>query len=123
MIKTVQNAFRKQLMALSERIRGKTRQMRAELPPRSVDDEQGAGPVEVPIDPTELGAHLSEEEVLLTIVGGEERLLPEIDAATDRIDKATFGRCEKCGESIARERLRAVPYTRFCIHCSTSQGV
>ena len=119
MTKSMLDGFRKQLTALSERIRGETRQMQAELPPHAIND---AGPAEVPIDPAELGAHLSEEEVVLTIVGGEERLLGEINAAIGRIDKGTFGRCETCGKLILRERLRAVPYTRFCIQCSVSQN-
>ena len=123
MTKAVLDGFRRQLIALAKRIRGGTEQMRDEMPPRAADGELGAGPAEVPIDPTELAAHLSEEEVVQTIVAGEERLLGEINAAIDRIDRGTFGRCETCQKPIARERLRAVPYARCCIGCSGLQEI
>ena len=39
-------------------------------------------------------------------------------AAGDRIDGGTFGRCEECKEPVSKERLQAVPFTRYCIDCA-----
>lgn len=50
----------------------------------------------------------------------ERGLLEEVQAALHRIDEGTFGKCEECGESIARERLDALPYAARCIHCAAS---
>ena len=41
--------------------------------------------------------------------------LDEINDALDRIEQGTFGRCEVCGQEIPRERLKAVPYARYCL--------
>jgi DnaK suppressor protein len=49
----------------------------------------------------------------------ELRELAEIDAALVRIDTGQFGRCEKCGGAIGRQRLRAIPEARLCISCSS----
>jgi len=41
--------------------------------------------------------------------------LAEIDAALQRIDDGTYGRCEFDGKAISDERLEAVPATRYCV--------
>jgi DnaK suppressor protein len=41
--------------------------------------------------------------------------LIEIQAAIERVDAGTYGRCERCGEPIPDERLRAIPWARTCI--------
>ncbi len=42
--------------------------------------------------------------------------LAEIDAALQRIDDDTYGRCEFDGKPIPDERLEAVPAARYCVH-------
>ena len=46
------------------------------------------------------------------------RDLAETQAALERIEKGTYGRCESCGGAIGRQRLLALPATRFCIECA-----
>lgn len=48
----------------------------------------------------------------------EGRILVEINDALARIEQGTFGRCENCRREIPKERLEAVPYTRYCIRCA-----
>jgi DnaK suppressor protein len=43
----------------------------------------------------------------------------DIDLALARIDARTYGVCEKCGEPIPRERLRALPYAALCVKCKS----
>jgi RNA polymerase-binding transcription factor DksA len=38
----------------------------------------------------------------------------EVEAALNRIRDGTYGRCEQTGVRINAERLKAVPWTRFC---------
>ena len=44
--------------------------------------------------------------------------LAETQAALQRIVVGTYGRCETCGGAIGRQRLLALPATRFCIGCA-----
>ncbi|MBL8921546.1 MAG: TraR/DksA C4-type zinc finger protein [Myxococcaceae bacterium] len=44
--------------------------------------------------------------------------LREIEEALLRIDSGTWGRCLQCGGAIGRDRLRALPETKFCVSCS-----
>lgn len=46
--------------------------------------------------------------------------LADVDGALDRIDHGTYGWCERCGETIGRERLLARPSARTCIACASS---
>lgn len=41
--------------------------------------------------------------------------LAEIDAALERIEAGTYGMCEMCDKPIGEDRLRAIPWARFCI--------
>jgi len=47
--------------------------------------------------------------------------LKDIDAALRKIVEKTYGICEDCGNNINRERLKAVPYARFCKSCAESR--
>jgi DnaK suppressor protein len=44
-----------------------------------------------------------------------EHQLQEVNAALDRIQGGTYGVCEKGGEDIDPERLRAYPAARTCV--------
>lgn len=41
----------------------------------------------------------------------------EIDRALEKLDLGTYGVCEKCGENIPKERLKALPYAALCVKC------
>lgn len=57
---------------------------------------------------------------LSLILGDRDReKLSEIDDALGRINDSTYGVCEECGEQIAEDRLRALPFTRVCVECQS----
>lgn len=57
----------------------------------------------------------------IAIAQNEEHLLEEVEAALERIERGTYGTCQNCGQTIARERLDAIPYTPLCIECARRQ--
>ena len=42
----------------------------------------------------------------------------QVDSALSKIEKGTYGRCEKCGGKIEPERLEAMPEAVLCIKCA-----
>ncbi len=44
----------------------------------------------------------------------------EIEAALQRLDAGAYGRCERCQEAIAEERLEARPVARTCLRCAAT---
>jgi len=49
------------------------------------------------------------------------RTIEEIDAALDRIDAGTYGRCAHCGSAIPVERLEFRPFAASCVSCQTTR--
>ncbi|MBW2369262.1 MAG: RNA polymerase-binding protein DksA [Deltaproteobacteria bacterium] len=47
----------------------------------------------------------------------ERKLVRKIKHALERIEEGAYGICEKCGEEITVERLKARPVTVYCLHC------
>lgn len=45
------------------------------------------------------------------------RRIEDANAALKRIEEGTYGMCLACDEQISSNRLRAVPWTRYCIQC------
>ena len=46
---------------------------------------------------------------------GAMQTLAQIDRALARLDDGTYGVCERCGNPIAEDRLRARPWATLCI--------
>jgi len=43
--------------------------------------------------------------------------IEEIDAALERIDAGTYGRCVLCGSAVPLERLEVRPFAATCVSC------
>jgi DnaK suppressor protein len=66
------------------------------------------------LDTADLAAEDFDHDVALGQLSGEQDVLYEIQGALHRIRGGTYGLCEVTGEPIAKARLRAIPWTRFC---------
>lgn len=60
-----------------------------------------------------------DRELSLTLGDRDREKLAEIEDALERIRLSTYGECEECGEPIANDRLRALPFTRVCVECQS----
>lgn len=58
-----------------------------------------------------------DREFSLGLASNEVNLLYELDDALKKIEEGSFGICEDCKDLITRNRLKAVPYARFCLKC------
>jgi len=72
-------------------------------------------------DPTDRAALEADRNFMLRIRDRESKLIKKIKNALDRIETKTFGICEKCGEEISEERIKARPVTALCIDCKTKE--
>jgi DnaK suppressor protein len=46
-----------------------------------------------------------------------------IENALRRIHEGTYGTCSHCEQTIAHNRLRAVPWAQYCIQCQDGGGM
>ena len=61
-----------------------------------------------------------ERELLFELSDNERVTLDQIEAALRKIDKGTYGLCESCQKPVARARLEALPFARYCISCQNT---
>ena len=59
----------------------------------------------------------TEKEMLFEITDNEKVMLDSIESALRRVEKGTYGKCEACGVKIAEPRIKALPWSRYCITC------
>jgi DnaK suppressor protein len=72
-------------------------------------------------DPVDLAqAHVSRQRSLILLAQARQQL-EQVDAALQRLDEGTYGKCTKCGERIDTPRLNALPYALLCIKCQERQ--
>ena len=62
-----------------------------------------------------------DRELDYTLEENSEHMLAEIDAALQRIDDGTYGRCTNCDKEIAPARLEARPWATLCIDCQRTR--
>lgn len=109
--------FRELLHGLLRRLTGVREQLASDaLHPTG--GESAGGISNVPLHLGDLGSQTFEEEMMLGLLENEEQLIAEVNFALERLERGVYGRCEQCGRDIAKERLRALPYVRYCLTCA-----
>ena len=66
----------------------------------------------------DVASDIEEQSMDVSIERTKRDRLAEVEAALDRLNRDEYGLCARCGQPIRVERLRAVPWTRYCISCS-----
>ena len=73
--------------------------------------------VERNADEMDQTGQFAERDVAILSLNRRSEQVSNIQAALRRIEDGTFGTCTNCEETIGRNRLVAIPWTRFCIRC------
>src|SRR5215813_2459916 len=111
------DSFRQVLSDLRARLRGDLDQMTDEALRRHQPDSSG-NLSNVPLHMADVGTENYDQEFTLGLIENEQGTLELVHEALGRLDAGTFGRCQECGDPIAKPRLQALPYTRHCIGCA-----
>lgn len=69
---------------------------------------------EISLDPAEQGLIDLLEDTGLTLADIRRQELTAMDEAMGRLEQGTYGVCEACGREIPEDRLRVVPFARYC---------
>ena len=73
----------------------------------------------MPIHMADLGTDSSEIDNIIGLVDSERKILIEINDALNRIEDGTYGICQGRGEQIPKQRLKAIPWAKYCVTCAT----
>ncbi len=117
MTKSEMESYRQKLYALGGRLNGDVAQLSQEAFRRAGGEASG-NLSNTPFHLADLASDNFEQEVTLDLLTNEEQKRQEIQAALDRIENGTYGRCEECQQEINKERLQALLYTRHCVACA-----
>jgi RNA polymerase-binding protein DksA len=57
------------------------------------------------------------DEVIYGLNESARSELIQIKQALERIENGEYGICQECGKQIPTGRLKAIPYTSYCVEC------
>jgi RNA polymerase-binding transcription factor DksA len=60
-----------------------------------------------------------ERERDLALSAQARAAIEQIDVAIEKIHAGAYGRCDNCGTTIPKERLKALPYAALCVKCKS----
>lgn len=69
---------------------------------------------ELPLDPAEQGLIDLLTDTGLSVADIRRQELTAMDEAMGRLERGGYGICEACGREIPEERLRVMPFARYC---------
>lgn len=110
------NTYRDKLFNLKDDTLGQIRDISKDTLMKSQKDMSG--------DISGYGIHIAdvatdnyERDFNLGLVSNERKIITKIDDALKRIEDKQYGNCEMCKKPIAKIRLDAIPYARYCRKC------
>lgn len=66
----------------------------------------------------EAADQVEEYSNLLPVEHSLEIQLRAVNAALEKIEKGNYGKCDKCGKAINKERLKIHPEAKLCEKCA-----
>ena len=99
------------LMKLRKSLKGALGERSSETIGASARDSTG----ELSLNSSDAGTETFDRDVALSMVANEQEALNEIEDAIDRIFDGSFGICQETEKPIKKNRLKAVPFTRFSL--------
>lgn len=106
---------RERLLALRAKLLGDMTQMEDE----ALNDHNTT--ISISTDMEERESDNADQEVTIRLLGSDKDTLEQVEAAIERIENGSYGRCEACGEKIPESRLDAIPYAVQCVRCASHQ--
>jgi DnaK suppressor protein len=114
---TERRRIRDELLELARRLNADVEGLTAETL-QARGGEASGSLSNAPMHPADLGTDAFEQEVSLGLLENQTGMLGALAEAFRRVDAGTYGRCERCGQPVGKERLKAVPLTPYCFACA-----
>ncbi|ABC93317.1 putative DnaK suppressor protein (plasmid) [Rhizobium etli CFN 42] len=106
---------------MSEKMENRLKTLRADLQRRvsAIDADLAAA---LDPDSEDRVTQLENDQVLMEMRKEAREQIISIDAALERLNHGSFGRCVRCLDPIDPGRLEAIPYTPYCVTCARLAG-
>jgi DnaK suppressor protein len=90
---------------------------------RDVRTEAAAAPGHAVGDAAETSEADIQDDIEFALIQMKAETLNKIEEALARLEDGTYGNCFECGEEIAQQRLRALPFAVRCKSCEEAREV
>jgi len=108
--------FKEMLLVLRARLRGDV----STLADAALSSSGGAGGASaVPSHMADMGSDTYEQDNTILLMNNEGETLVQIEGALERIEAGVYGSCMECSGKIPKTRLKAIPYTPYCVKCAS----
>jgi|SRR5579884_2723873 len=111
------DAMREALLARRKEIEDEIQRLDTELRAIGADQDLERGGLGNHF--AEDGSSVTEQERISTLSDHLHGQLQQVESALERMEKGTYGICQRCGKPINEERLEAFPYVAYCIECQS----
>jgi DnaK suppressor protein len=88
---------------------------------RDVRTENVFGKANTVLDPGESSEAGIQEDIEFALIQMKAETLNKINQALGRLEEGAYGNCFECGEEIAHQRLRALPFAVRCRECEEAR--
>ncbi|MGI9516935.1 MAG: TraR/DksA family transcriptional regulator [Pirellulaceae bacterium] len=117
MKKAEMKPFKEMLVELRARLRGNVSTLADAALAKS--GGTGGGGSAVPSHIADRGSDTYEQDNTLRLMDNEGEVLGQIEGALERIEDGDYGSCVECSGRIPKMRLKAIPYTPYCVKCAS----
>jgi len=78
-----------------------------------------SGNSSVPSHIADMGSDTFELDNTILLMNNEGETLVQIEGALERVENGVYGTCLECSGKIPKMRLKAIPYTPYCVKCAS----
>lgn len=115
MKKTEVKPFKELLLTLRARLRGDVSALANAALSKSAANGGGSMPSHI----ADMGSDTFEQDNTILLMNNEGQTLQEIERALERIEEGGYGCCVECNHKIPKMRLKAIPFTPYCVKCAS----
>lgn len=109
--------FKELLLGLRARLRGDVSALADEA--LSTAGSRGTRSGSVPSHMADAGSDTFEQDNTILLINNEGETLTQIEGALERIEAGVYGSCAQCSHKIPKTRLKAIPFTPYCVKCAS----
>ena len=118
MKKNEMKPYKELLLELRRRLRGDVAGMATTALVKS-SEAMNSESSSIPSHIADLGSETFEQDNTLRLLDNDGEALEEIEGALERIEDGVYGSCLECEHKIPKTRLKAIPYTPYCVKCAS----
>lgn len=114
------DAYKRKLLAKRHELLETLAHVQSVAQRQSAESDETGDLSSLPFHQADIGTEAFQQELDQRHLERERQFIIDIDNALEKIESHRFGICEVDHQPISKERLDAIPWTRYCIECERS---